>query len=107
LRNVKFVLSPPGHGLDCFRTWEALALGCIPIVLNTQVKAVYDGVPVLIVNKWEDVTDALLIDFERRMILDADGVVRTKVIYANYWRRKMFMEGELERYKMMHDAKTL
>lgn len=28
----KFVLCPRGHGPDCYRTWEALHLGCIPIV---------------------------------------------------------------------------
>ena len=29
-----YVLSPPGNGFDCFRTWEALAVGTIPIVHN-------------------------------------------------------------------------
>ena len=28
----RFVLSPPGNGIDCHRTWEALFLGAIPIV---------------------------------------------------------------------------
>jgi len=27
-----FVASPRGNGLDCFRTWEVLALGAIPVV---------------------------------------------------------------------------
>jgi hypothetical protein len=27
-----YVLSPPGNGIDCHRTWEALFLGSIPIV---------------------------------------------------------------------------
>lgn len=30
--NSKFVLSPPGNGPDCHRTWEAIYLGAIPIV---------------------------------------------------------------------------
>ena len=30
----RFVLSPPGHGLDCHRTWEAILLGAIPIVVD-------------------------------------------------------------------------
>jgi tRNA U38,U39,U40 pseudouridine synthase TruA len=34
-----FVISPPGHGLDCHRTWEALALGCIPITLAPTAAA--------------------------------------------------------------------
>ena len=32
LLNHKFALSPRGNGLDCFRTWEALLMGCYPIV---------------------------------------------------------------------------
>ena len=32
LSNSKYVLSPPGNGPDCHRTWEALYLGAIPIV---------------------------------------------------------------------------
>lgn len=27
-----FVLSPPGNGIDCFRTWEAIYSGAIPVV---------------------------------------------------------------------------
>mmetsp|Transcript_24117 Transcript_24117/g.61341 ORF Transcript_24117/g.61341 Transcript_24117/m.61341 type:complete len:135 (+) Transcript_24117:2-406(+) len=30
----KFVLSPPGRGYDCFRTWQAIALGTTPMVVN-------------------------------------------------------------------------
>ena len=36
----KFVLSPPGLGMDCYRTWEALYLGSIPIVLNSSLHSV-------------------------------------------------------------------
>lgn len=37
-----FVISPPGNGIDCHRTWEALVLGLIPIVLRTDV--LYDDI---------------------------------------------------------------
>ena len=30
--NSKYVISPPGNGIDCHRTWESLFLGSIPIV---------------------------------------------------------------------------
>jgi hypothetical protein len=30
LANSKFVISPVGNGLDCHRSWEALACGAIP-----------------------------------------------------------------------------
>lgn len=51
-----FILSPPGKGLDCHRTWEALALGNIPIVLSTELNDMYEGLPVVIVSNWDDVS---------------------------------------------------
>ncbi len=55
-----FVLSPFGNGMDCHRTWEALLCGCIPIVRTNVFNELFEGLPVLIVEKWEDVTLALL-----------------------------------------------
>jgi len=55
-----FVLSPHGNGLDCHRTWEALALGCIPIVKTSKIDHLYEDLPVLIVQDWSDVTLELL-----------------------------------------------
>jgi len=55
-----FILSPPGIGLDCHRTWEALALGCIPILRTTNFREMMDGLPVLFVNEWNEITPALL-----------------------------------------------
>lgn len=55
-----FVGSPHGNGLDCHRTWEALILGCIPIVKTSQIDYLYDELPVLIVQDWSNVTKELL-----------------------------------------------
>ena len=52
-----FVISPHGNGLDCHRTWEALCLGCIPIVRTSPLDALYADLPVYIVNDWSDVTE--------------------------------------------------
>ena len=57
-----FVLSPHGNGLDCHRTWEALILGCIPIVKTSSIDILYQDLPVLIVNDWNEVTRDLLVD---------------------------------------------
>ncbi|MGK4301821.1 hypothetical protein, partial [Klebsiella pneumoniae] len=32
-----FVLSPPGMGQDCYRTWEAIFMGSIPIVKSSTL----------------------------------------------------------------------
>lgn len=51
-----FVISPFGNGLDCHRTWEALALGCIPVVIQSELDPVYGDLPVLRLNSWADFT---------------------------------------------------
>ena len=60
LQQYRFVLSPPGNGPDCHRTWEALLMGCIPVVLSGPLNAVYEGLPVLILDSWDDLTPSRL-----------------------------------------------
>jgi hypothetical protein len=55
-----FVVSPYGYGFDCHRTWEALVLGCIPIVKSNAMDSLFDDLPVLIIKEWSDITQELL-----------------------------------------------
>lgn len=55
-----FVASPFGGGPDCHRTWEALVLGCIPIIKSSGLNSLFENLPVLIVNNWSDITYELL-----------------------------------------------
>jgi hypothetical protein len=49
-----FVLSPPGRGLDCHRTWEAIYLGAVPVVLEgTLAKSIVTGLPILALESYE------------------------------------------------------
>ncbi|WP_218122749.1 hypothetical protein [Propionivibrio dicarboxylicus] len=47
-----FVASPEGAGMDCHRTWEALCLGCIPIVKRNPLAPLFADLPVLIIDDW-------------------------------------------------------
>jgi hypothetical protein len=51
-----FVLSPHGMGLDCHRTWEALALGHIVLVPSSALDPLYVGLQVGILRSWADIT---------------------------------------------------
>lgn len=53
-----FTISPPGNGLDCFRTWEGLILGCIVIVKSSPLDCLYEGLPVVIVKDWSEINEA-------------------------------------------------
>jgi len=51
LKKHKFVISPPGNGIDCHRNWEAIYCGCIPIVLDSYFcRNVFHELPVSIVS---------------------------------------------------------
>lgn len=84
-----FVLSPAGGGYDCHRTWEALLLGCIPIVkrFNIPLEEIYDDLPVLIVDKWSDINEDLLIktidNFKNRTF-------KTEKLTLKYWKDKIY-----------------
>lgn len=51
-----FIISPHGNGLDCHRTWESLVLGCIVIVKRSPLDPLYEGLPVVIVEDWNEIT---------------------------------------------------
>jgi hypothetical protein len=54
--NHAFEISPRGNGRDCHRTWEALMLRTIPIVMTSSLDPVYSGFPVVIVEDWREIT---------------------------------------------------
>ena len=60
LKSHAFVISPPGNGLDCHRHWEALLMGAIPVMKRTTLDPLFEGLPVLLIDDWREVTEELL-----------------------------------------------
>lgn len=77
--NYKYVVSPHGNGLDCHRTWEALVLGCIPIVKTSPLDPMFADLPVLIVKEWSDITQELLDTF----VPPSKNIQK---LYLSYWK---------------------
>jgi hypothetical protein len=50
-----FVMSAPGNGLDCHRTWELLYLGVIVITKKSPLDSLFEGLPVVTVDEWVEV----------------------------------------------------
>jgi len=55
-----FTISPTGFGTDCHRTWEAIALGTIPIVDKSELSPLFANLPVIEVTDWSVVTAEFL-----------------------------------------------
>jgi len=56
----KFAISPRGNGLDTHRIWECLYLRTIPVVKTSSLDSLYDGLPILIIDSWEEITEEFL-----------------------------------------------
>lgn len=57
---MMFVASPFGRGYDCNRTWEALALGCIPILKKSPIQKLFEDLPCIFVDDWKQVNSSFL-----------------------------------------------
>jgi hypothetical protein len=56
----RFVLCPPGNGVDTHRMWEVLVAGAIPVVLRSQAMETFRSLPILFVDDYREVTRGLL-----------------------------------------------
>lgn len=56
LSRSMFAISPNGNGIDCHKTWESLYLKTIPIVTRSINSEQYRDLPILIIDKWDDLS---------------------------------------------------
>jgi len=80
----KFVISPRGNGVDCHRTWEALYLKSIPIVRNTCNIKEFNELPILFVDKWEDLNYINLEETYEAMMSKKYDLGKMKI---SYWEQ--------------------
>ena len=79
----RYVLSPSGLGIDCYRTWEAIVLGCIPVVKKSQLFSHFEHLPLIIVDDWSDVTlEYLNQEFEKLRCKEFDY----GFLFMRYWQ---------------------
>lgn len=81
-----FVLCPEGNGIDCHRTWEALYVGCIPIVQTSKLDPLFKNLPVLIVENWEQITKEFLIHGYHKI---TSKNYNFESLRADYWFKKI------------------
>lgn len=105
LKRSIFVLSPRGNGLDCFRTWESIYLGAIPIVRTSKLDPLFKGLPVVIVKNWENINAKFL---ERKFAEIESKAYSLKKLYIFYWKnliKKILKKEGIERKKPFRDGR--
>lgn len=82
LRNHVFALCPRGNGVDTHRLWEALYMGCIPIVERDPAHRNWEDLPICWINHWGEVTIEFLLKEKAR--IEAMNWPREK-LRVSYW----------------------
>lgn len=82
----QFVLSPHGAGLDCHRTWEALLLGCIPIVKKAKMNDLFEDLPFIEVDDWRQINLPFLETAKRQL---EGKLVNQEKLLMRYWKKKI------------------
>jgi hypothetical protein len=85
LNGYCFVASPPGNGVDCHRTWEALYLGTVPIVKRSALYEGFPWLPALAIDDWKEIED---LDEQRLRDLYRELSVpprRLEPLWMGYW----------------------
>ena len=82
----RFRLSPPGNGMDCHRTWEAIYLGVVPVVKRGPLDGLFVDLPVLLVDQWDELNADMLSGKWDAMTKRYGGAVLDK-LHFGYWRQ--------------------
>ena len=80
-----FVISPSGGGVDCHRIWEALYLKTVPIVQYNECFSQFKHLPILFIDRWEDVTLQYLRDEVDTLDVDWD----IDELKLDYWKKSI------------------
>lgn len=78
----KFVVSPWGDMYDCYRHWEALISGSIPVIESSPLDTLFEGLPVLIVHDFSEVTEEFLLKKYEEM---KNTSYNLEKLYMKYW----------------------
>jgi hypothetical protein len=92
LSSSVFCLNPFGSGFDCHRMWEALLMGCYVITKNSFLNKLYENLPVIIIDNWNEINKNYLeqkqIDFNSRKFSQ-------EKMYFDYWKNLILLQKHL------------
>jgi hypothetical protein len=86
----KFAQSPRGSSIEGHRTWEAMYIGTIPIVLSNVMTDYFKSLsaPIMVINEWEEL-NSLNENTADALYCDIMNASEKQVFTMNYWVDKI------------------
>jgi len=88
LNHSTFCVCPEGNGIDTHRFWEAIYLGCIPIVEDSINIQFYKDLPIFICDDFTDITyDSL--KYVKQAMVEKLCDMDMRMLSFDYWKAKI------------------
>lgn len=78
----KFTVSPKGDMHDTYRHWESMIVGSIPVMLKGPLDKIFEDMPALIVEDYEEATESMMIKTYEEM---KNKTYNMRKLYIQYW----------------------
>eukprot|EP00971_Amphidinium_carterae_P271127 5380441-Amphidinium_carterae.2 len=92
LSKHSFVLSPPGKGYDCSRTWESIFVGSVPLVYRDPLfdQRLFSGSTAAYIPGPEELSPSRL----EELLLDVPEPAKVELLGMEHWSRvwRSFLE---------------
>ncbi len=98
LNDNMFVICPIGNGLDTHRIWEVLCLGRIPIIQKNSLNKIYDQLPIIEIETWDEITNEFLIEQFNHVLLNfSNNIYNFDKLYLSYWQKVLNVNLNIEK----------
>jgi hypothetical protein len=92
IASSKFMICPRGCGLDTYRMWDCLYLGCVPIVVKYEGYDDYSDLPILFIDKWQDYANLTEDYLKNKWIEMLEKKYNYDKLKFSWWKNKITSE---------------
>jgi hypothetical protein len=89
LSKSKFMICPRGCGIDTYRMWDCIHMGCIPIVEKYEGYLQFDDLPVFYINSFTDLNELTTELLEKKWIEMLEKDYNYDKLRLSYWENKI------------------
>lgn len=89
LASSKFMIAPRGCGIDTYRLWDSIYLGCIPIVVKYDGYKQFEDLPILFIDRWQNYLELTEEQLEKVWDEFQDKDFNYEKLKTSYWIEKI------------------
>ena len=86
IANSKFMICPRGCGIDTYRLWDCIYMGCIPIVEKYEGYKQFEDLPILFIDHWKEITNLTENYLEKKWIEMLEIEYNYEKLKLSYWK---------------------